>query len=124
MFSSRPVPSLFFWQARKKLPEAEQVQERAVTIAENVYGPDHPQVLYFVLCLLFCVSFSVRVLVNAFVREFSAETSSNWTAYQLLRDTPLRPGGSTDERQKVADIPEFEPRRALLFSPRRTYFPC
>lgn len=33
-------------QARKKLVEAEQVQERAVAIAENVYGTDHPQVQY------------------------------------------------------------------------------
>lgn len=31
-------------QARKNLAEAEQIQEKAVTIAENVYGPDHPQV--------------------------------------------------------------------------------
>ncbi|CAN0591867.1 unnamed protein product [Ectocarpus sp. 12 AP-2014] len=30
--------------ARKKLEEAEKVQERAVTIAENVYGPHHAQV--------------------------------------------------------------------------------
>ena len=32
--------------------EAEQVQERAVAIAENVYGTDHPQVQYFFFFLL------------------------------------------------------------------------
>lgn len=40
------VERFYRLKARKKLVEAEEVQQRAVTIAENVYGPDHPQVCF------------------------------------------------------------------------------
>ena len=57
-------------QARKKLVEAEQVQERAVAIAENVYGTDHPQVsvssfLAFPIFSGVCEKLPVHVLIYA-----------------------------------------------------------
>lgn len=56
-------------QARKKLAEAEKVQQRAVTIAENVYGPHHAQVggclifasVFVVVC---CCCLSLLVVVS------------------------------------------------------------